>query len=1107
MTTRNRVAICCGVAVVALAVMCGPGYAQVLYGSLTGNVTDPSNAPIPNARVEAVNIGTGSAAKAVTDNRGVYLIPNLQPGAYRVSISAEGFATVVQQPVQLDVNSTRRVEARLTVAQVSNQITVTASATPLQTDRSDVITDVRSTEIENLPLGRNRDYQSLFALVPGASPVYQSNNIGAGAGNPSGAMYAYVNGTSATSYTASVDGTASPYYWLQIVTAYVPPAEAIESVNIATGTFDAEIGQAGGSATNVVTKSGTNTFHGSAWEYNTVNALQARNFFYYDRSIPKDVRNQFGVTLGGPIKKDSLFFFADWERYLIRKNGSGLKSVPTAQMRVGDFSDVSTAIYDPLTGNANGSGRTRFPNNQVPLDRISYAAAKLGPMIPLPNLQTAGYANNYFSSTNFVTTRDNVDAKVNYNSAPGTSFFARYSASPTYIFDPPALGDAMGQPNLTGHPGKGLGLTQTAGIGATHTFTPRLLFDGNVGFTRQRIAGENIDIGKNYGLDVLKIPGTNGPSRLQGGVPSFVITGLTSLGTTTANNPFYYRDNQFNYAANLSWIKGAHSFRFGASVGRYQLNHTQPQGNSGARGRFTFTGGLTAIAGGPSPNAYNAWADLLLGLPQTMGKDYQYFDPGTGRFITYAFYARDQWQITRKLSVSYGIRYEQYPFPTQAHSGGLNYDPETNLSYIGGVNGVPSNAYVDVGLGQLGPRLGLAYRLDSQTVIRGGLGFSTDPSSFAYMILIYPAVLTQGINGANSYSAAGSLATGLPAFPGPDVSQGSVPLPTYLGTYSFPRQFDRGYVRSQSFTVQRQLPGRINAQVAYVGTSSVRPIAFRNVNAAAPGGGNAGLPYYQKWGNSNTIRMIGPLGSGSYNSLQTKITRQAGTTLLGVVYTYSKALNYVDSATDSLAWSWAQALDRNYALANYDRTHNFRFYGVYALPFGPGQRWANRGIGGAVFGGWKVSPMMSQLSGTPFTVSSSATSLNAPGNNQTADQVKPQVAIFGGHGPGKPYFDPNAFAPVTGVRFGTSGRNILQGPGMFNVDVSVVRQFSVKEKVRLEFRAESFSLTNTPQFSNPAANVSNATFVNGQVTNYNGYSIITAASGERQIRFAARVSF
>ena len=492
-----------------------------------------------------------------------------------------------------------------------------------------------------------------------------------------------------------------------------------------------------------------------------------------------------------------------------------------------------------------------------------------------------------------------------------------------------------------------------------------------------------------------------------------------------------------------------------------------------------------------------------------MGKDS--LDPQlstTVRVLNQFFYARDIWQATRKLTIEYGVRFERYPYATTRTHGSVNYDAVTNTASIGGIGGVPGNAYVDTGIGQLLPRVGIAYRVDDKTVVRAGFGLNADPQNFWTELYIYPTIISASQVGSSSFTPAGSLATGLAPVVFPDLSTGKVQLPTSVTTDGNVPKYRVGYTESYNFTVQRDVGKGFNAQVAYVGTHGVRLLSDLNYNAAGPGQGVAGGAMYQKWGNPNPITQETPWQGGRYDSLQTQLTRRVADAQLGVIYTFSKAINWADNEiTTSPAWNWGPVLGRNRALASYDRTHNFEIWSIYSLPFGHGQHYLTEGLGAAILGGWELTPILERISGTPFTVSSSGASLNAPGNAQTADQVVSNVAILGGHGPNSPYFDPNAFAPVSAVRFGSTGRNILRGPGVFVLNLGLVRNFRLKESLKLQFRAEAYSLTNTPNYGNPGGTVSNASFSNGQLTSYGGYDIISSSTGQRQIRFALKLTF
>lgn len=1093
-------------AAAAMTVVAPALQAQVLYGTLTGNVTDASGAAVPNAKIEAVNTGTGVSKQAATDDRGAYTINDLQPGTYRVTITAPSFGRVVQEGVTLDANTVRRADATLTVSQLSESVTVDASVMTLQTDRADVNSQLPQAQVSNLPLTGSRNFQNLFKLVPGFSPPAASHSE---AGNPQGALATNVNGASYNNNATRLDGALDTYPWLPEIVAYVPPAESIETVNVVTASFDAEQGMAGGSVVNVAIKSGTNQFHGSAWEYHTNSDLKARNYFYYGNNNPKNIINQFGLNAGGPIRKNKLFFFADWERTLRRQNVSSFQTVANDALKAGNFAGTGALIYDPSTGNADGTGRQLFANNQIPASRIASAGAKMAALLPAPNVSTATPINDYFASGSYAFTRDNIDSKINYNPTQNVSVFGRYSISPTNIFDPQALGQAGGPAIDGGQPGNAPGRVQSAGIGATWTITPTLLIDGNIGYTRLRLGAQNVDINKNYGLDVLNIPGTNGPDKLDGGYPAFNFASstFTNLGNQNNSNPFLFRDNEYVSSVNLGWIKGSHSLRFGAEYQHFGINHFQPQTSYGPRGGFTFTGGLTSLSGGAAPGLYNSWADFLLGQPQQLGTAVQNINPSAVRESSYAFYARNQWQVTRKLTLSYGVRYEYFPFATRDHFGGDRFDPLTNIVYLGGLGGVPQDTGVDVGLGQLGPRAGIAYRLDEKTVIRAGFGISIDPNNFRAMRDAYPAIIALSVTGATSYQAAGNLTTGIPAVARPDISKGTLLLPNNIATTTFAQNFNRGYIESFNLTLQREIAG-FNLQGAYVGTRAIRHTDQVNVNAAGPGGGNNGRPLFAITGRTTDITEIEPFNTSTYNALQTQVTKRLGAGIFGITYTFSRAIDYGDNDDSGLTWAWVPMYGRNKALAGFDRTHNFQMYANYDMPFGHGKQWATSGIAAAIVGGWELNGILSRTSGTPFTVASSGTSVNAPGNTQTADQVLANVQIPGGHGPGQPYFDPNAFVPVTAVRFGNSGRDILRGPGLFNTDLSLFRTFPLTERFKLQFRAEAFNLTNTPQFGNPGATVSSATRnTDGSIKALNGYTEITSASNERQMRFALKLWF
>ena len=1099
--------------------------AQVLYGSLTGNVTDPSGAIVAGAKVEALNIGTGVSTSIVTDERGAYIFSSLQAGLYNVTITSANFKALAQENVRIESNTSRRLDAQLQVGDVTAVVQVAATADALQTERADVNFVQPARQINDLPLTGSvgRNYQSLTALVPGAVSMGEQNSA---AGSPQRSISFNVNGVSRMQNSTRIDGSSVAYPWLPTNTAYVPTAESIQEVNIVTNSFDAEQGLAGGAAINVITKSGTNAFHGVGWVYDTNSATQARSFFQTTPQVPKNILVQWGYAAGGPIIKNKLFFFTDLERTTqrqfarvqtfsiappsLRPDAQGNVVFPTA-------ANGGATIYDPASS-PDPAQRTPFANNTIPANRIDLAALELIRRLPQPT--RAGFIDNFTPIGVAEFNRLNIDNKINYNAGGKFTAFGRYSISPTDIFEPQILGDAGGDALNGGQNGSAPGRVQVFGAGVTYTFTPYLLMDVNAGYTRQRLGAENVDLGTNFGLDVLKIPGTNGPDRLQGGIPSFQIGGFANLGNANTGNPFLFRDNQYVLAANLSWIKGTHGIRFGVDYQNQQINHFQPQGGTfqTVRGTFQFNGNSTRLQNGPTPadTRFNSWADFLLGLPNNAGKVDQLRNPNSIYMQSYALYARDHWQATRNLTLNYGLRWERYPFPDKDNTGINRFDPVTGNVLTGGLSGVPRDTGASSGPGQFLPRFGIAYRLKEKTVIRAGYGQSADPRPFIDFRNAYPIVNAFAMPQINNNPfipvttfRQGLINTSAP----PDLTQGIIKLPSNTGTTTYPDDQQRKYIQSWNLTVERELPLRFTGQIGYVGTRAVGQMGFININAAAPGTGNAGRAL-ANLGLTADINMILPYMTTTYDAMQVSFKRRLSGSTFGGAYTFSKSINFADNDANPRI-QFYPAARQNRGLAGYDRTHNLQLYGFWELPFGRGKQFASEGILSKIVGGFQVGGVLSAMSGTPFNVvQGNANNLNAPGSQQMPDLVKPNVQIFddnlkgalptGANPASYQYFDRAAFAAVNipagqPQRFGAAGRNILRGPGFFNTDLSVFRTIGITEGINLQFRAEALNALNHPNFGNPGADVSNQ----GQ------FGFITTLVGQpsRIFRLGARVSF
>ncbi len=1074
-----------------------PTKAQVLYGSIVGTVSDQTGASVPQAEVKATNPATGETRSVTTDGQGRFTIGNVVPGAYTIDVTANGFRQTTTSGVTATINTVTRVDVQMQLGSQTQQITVSGAATALQTDKSDTHAELSPHEMANLPLPNYRNFQSLFNLIPGATPAAFTNSI---TDVPQRSLSTNVNGTNRNNNNTRVDGAADIFVWLPHATLYVPPEETIETVNVATSNFDAEQGMAGGAAVTITTKSGTNQFHGVAFAYWDDNLLAARNFFYYGNGTPFSLHNIDGATLGGPIVKNKLFFFASWEGTRERTNYSALSTVPTAAERAGNFSSFGTAIYDPSTGNASGKGRTPFLNNIVPAAEFNPITVKLQSLIPLPN--QPGTTSNYFSAGTQALDRDNIDAKIDWDRTSNHHIFGKYSVMKALVNCPFSLGAAGGVGLCNGNgAGTAPTLTQLATLGHSWILSPNLLFDQVLGFTRMGQHGTDSFYGQNIGLE-LGIPGTNGPDIRQSGFPIFNITGFSSLGQTANYIPFWRNDQTWTNSNNLTWTHGAHEFRFGFDLVRFQLNQWQPEaGSFGPRGSFTFDGAITALNGGKSPNQYNAYAAFLLGLDQSVGKTLQNIYL-TGREWQFGWYGRDRWQVSRKLTLDLGLRYELYPLVTRSHTGLGRFDLATGDIIIGGVGGNPENAGVTVSHKLFAPRVGLAYRLNDATVVRMGYGISYDPLPMSRVFRDpYPLTIPQSFIGSNSYSPYASLSGGIPPVSVPDLSTGIAPVPpsTVISRSPFAGLLHRGYIQSYNFTLERQLPDNFVVSAAFVGTATTHQFVDHELNAGYPGSGTAGLPLASSLGRKVSTLFEDGWLSSHYNSLQIAINRRfANGLLLKGAYTHSKAIDMADDdGRVGLLFNYPPDLARNEAVAGFDVPNNFEIGGLYDLPFGKGKAFLQNGVMSHLLGGWEVNGTFAAYSGLPFTVTASGASLNAPNNTQTADQILPSVALLGGIGAGHPYYNPNAFAPVTAVRFGTSGRNILRTTPTFNANVSLFRTFAFNDRIHLQFRAESDNVSNTPHFLAPNANVSAGNFLD----------ITSANMDQRQFRLGLKLMF
>jgi Carboxypeptidase regulatory-like domain/TonB dependent receptor len=1115
--------------------------AQVLFGSVSGTVTDQSGAGVPKAHITLLNKATNVQKEADVDENGHYIITDVPPGTYDLKVTASGFKPLTQTNLTVAANTVMNGDAKLEVGAVSEQVTVEASIVTLQTEKTDVHTELTSKAILEMPLNQYRNYQTLINLVPGATPGKFQNAI---ADTPERALTTNINGTNRNNNNTRVDGAADVFVWLPHHTVYVPPAETIQEVNISTNNFDPEQGMTGGAAITVITKSGSNQFHGVLFEYHEDQGLRARQFFETVANSPQkgsSSLNDVGGTFGGPIMKDKLFFFGSYDGTFERDNrNTGLVTVPTAALAAGDFSGTGTVIYNPATGNADGSGRQPFANQaKIPIDP---AAAQILALIPAPNVAGATTIDNYFKSATQSLDRHNFDGKVDWNRTSNHTIFAKYSAMKSVFHGEPSLGKAIGDCACDGGLGNFHSFVQLVTVGHTLTLSPTLVVDGSIGFTRMSEYGQTPDYGTNIGSDVLGIPGTNNGSDLRSsGFPYFAITGYAHLGNPEGWNPAFRNDWSFTTSHNVRWSHSKHQVSAGIDIIHHHLNHWQPELGAGPRGEFDFGGAVTARNGGAAPNQFNALAQFELGLAGELGvgsgdaigvgKSEQ-FIKATAREWQFGFFIGDRYRVTNKLTATLGLRYEYYPLMTR--NGAFKFDRldfATDNVLLGGLGGNPDHLGVTTSKKLFAPRIGLAYQIDRDTVVRSGFGITYDPLPLARPLRgFYPLTVGSNFVGANGFAAFDTLTTtppvvpvgpaipaGIPSVCCPNISSGIIPLPNQALERSVgPGLLKRGYIESWNLVVERKLPASFLVSLGYVGTQTVHQFADRNVNASLPGTGNLGQPLNCKTADFTTNTCVVPsFGrtaetdfwqgylSANYNALQVSINRQFSHGLLVKgAYTWSKAIDWTDDdGWASLTWNDPNILRRNRAQAGFNTPHIFQLAYVYELPIGQGKTWASGGgVVTKIASDWQISGIFSAVSGQPFSITASNTSLNAVGQTQTPDQVGPARKL-GGVGTGQPFYDPSAFAVVPGppspARYGTVGRNTLLGPGSVNLDFSLFRSFRFKERMDLQFRADVANFFNSPHFNNPSGDSSSGDFL----------TITSAKNDERQFRLGVRFAF
>ncbi len=1044
-----------------LFLACSFAWAQVDTGTVSGLITDKSGAVIAGAVITVTQESTNIQTALRSNATGFYSAPSLRPGQYVVTASHEGFRPKKSKPFDVRVQDRVEVNFQLDIGAASAEITVSATAPLLESETSSLGHVVEEKTISELPLN-GRNFIQLATLGAGTLPstrTAERDNFVSNGARPIQNSY-LLDGIDNKNRILGFDKSSS-----QIVQ---PIIDAIQEFKVQTSTFSAEFGQAAGGVVNVTMKSGTNNIHGNLFEFLRNSRMDATPYFQpAGGGKPIFIQNQFGATLGGPVIKNRTFFFGSWQTSREVNAAPQIGSVPTEAMQQGIF---SKRVNDPIT-------KLAFSNNQVPLSRFDPVAQKLVKLYPAPNLP--GEVRNFFYNPKESVNSNAYNLRVDHRFSAKDFAFMRISQNTGENRLPTTLPEPA---NQTGS----ISLNSRSWVfSETHALTPTIVNEFRYGF----IFTHNVqDLFGARLFDQYGILGALNEPRIKG-LPNFTINSLSNLGTAapgaapiaatgSGNFPSDKSGKIHQLLDNISWVKSRHTLKFGMDLQRvtqfiYATNAARPN--------MTFNGTYSGIG----------LADFLLGYVQTANTSQQQLD--TILQNVYQFYAQDDWKISNKLTLNFGLRYElSTPFRE-------NKDKQSNFVLDAGpcyLQLVQASDASRCGVGRelvhrdynnFAPRVGLAYQLNPKTVVRSGFGvfFGRDEViGITRRLNSNPPFVTSATYTGDQNKPAFLLANGFPAN-ALTLGSGSTDV------NSFPFNFSTPYVIQWNFNAQRELPMGFVAQLSYTGSESHKMFEVVNVNQAFPGTGdvNARRPYK---GFSN-IQYYAPLVNSNYHALLGKLDRRFtnGMSVLAS-YTYGHSIDDGRSGNDQNDPNPQDA--RNLAAqrgsSNFDVRHRLALSGLYQLPFGKGP-----GALARITRNWQTSGIFSTQTGQPFTVTSNVDP-TATGATARPDRIR-DGSLPAEQRSVNRWFDATAFTVPTCACFGNSGRNILRAPGFINLDFSVMREFHFLERFRFQFRGEGFNLMNHPNLGLPNSAIGNAAVGNiGSVVN-----------SERQMQLALKLYF
>ena len=1125
--------------------------AQQVFGNILGTVTDSTGAAVANAKITVVDKDKGTSAEVRTDDSGNYTKGQLIPDTYSVTVEATGFQKAISNDIIVRVDDSTRFDVKLQVGDVSTSVEVTAAAPLLQTDRADVATTFTAKEINDLPnIGRN--LQSMELLNPGTAKIGWQH---ASDENPQGSVQMVVNGQLFDSMGYQLDGTTNQDPILGIIVIN-PLLDSVSEVKQANQDFDAEFEYVGGGNASYSTRSGSNQFHGDAFEYLQLNTPGFTTFAANPfTNLPSALyrQNQFGGSIAGRIIKDKLFFFGDAQLNREAQGGSILTSVPTAQNRAGNFSDWLTAnpnyrIYDPSTGNpTTGVGRIPYLNNTIPTAQLSKQALAIMNYFPLPNhlqIPSEPFLDNYAANGDITITANQWDTREDYYLNDKNTFFGRYSYAAFTEAAPGVFGALAGGPSFGSYAGSSQALNQSLSLGWTYTASPTLINEFRFGWMRYHV----FDVPQGYGTSpatAAGIPGLNLDNTYTSGMPYFDITAPSvggasgaadyklgyALGVNSCNCPLTQTEKQMQFVDNVTKISGNHSFKFGADM-RYAQNLRVPSDNHRA-GELTFagtaTGGGVTVAGQSPPDVGIGLATFLLGDVTTFNRYVSASTNAAESQPRFFYYGQDTWRPTTKWTLTYGVRYEMvFPESVNAPGNGATLDISNGLMYVFGAGtSVSPHGIQKMNWHNFAPRVGVAYQLNPKTVIRAGYGWSYDlgvfGSNFGHNVTQNPPVLSQQqLNSSGPLTDVFNLATG-PSLPAATaVSQnGTFKLGDGINVKYRPEVVTLPQVYEYNASLQRQLTNKIAATVSYVGNvdrhnfNGTGQSINTNQPIFTPGVSNTNLdrPYYQLYGWTQGLSYYCNCANQEYNSLQAKVqvTALNGLNLQGS-YTYQRQWGTGwDPYNNGPDYYFLYDRKAGEGYSNFLPRNQITVTETYDIPFGHGRRYgthANRLVDVAL-GGWTASGITTYYSGFPFSPTLENYGPNAQPN--VGPYNRPEL------GTGDPYAGapqnrtqwfsgcPNkscttgAFLYPASNTFGNYPINTLFGPRFIEQDLTLSKSFSITERLTFQLRGDSTNVFNHTNLGLPNTDVQSSNV--GQITG------LAAGGVMRRLQFSGTLRF